>query len=168
MISKVTERKTPERRQRARVQLKGRSPLTWRMIGVPAPVFPGFDFDILDRVPDDEKPDAVWHRDRARGVLPPPHPKPGGRLRKPAKGVQICGKTLDTGETRIRAGGKLVEDGTGLEDPRPGTDGQDLGECLRRGAIAGGLTCLGPGAQESVPDQAMIESRIAEISVGEL
>jgi sphingolipid 4-desaturase/C4-monooxygenase len=39
------------------------------MVGVPAPVFPGFDFDITDRVPDDEKPDAVWHRERARAIL---------------------------------------------------------------------------------------------------
>jgi sphingolipid 4-desaturase/C4-monooxygenase len=43
--------------------------MTWRMVGVPAPVFPGFDFDITDRVPDDEKPDAVWHRERARAIL---------------------------------------------------------------------------------------------------
>lgn len=47
-------------------------------------------------------------------------------------------------------------------------DGQDLGECMRRGAIAGGLTCLGPGAQESVPDQAMIEGRVVEIGVVEI
>ena len=37
--------------------------------GTPAPVFPGFEVDISDRVPDGEKPDAVWHRDRARGML---------------------------------------------------------------------------------------------------
>lgn len=47
-------------------------------------------------------------------------------------------------------------------------DGQDLGECMRRGAIAGGLTCLGPGAQESVPDRAMIEARVDEITVEEI
>jgi ribokinase len=47
-------------------------------------------------------------------------------------------------------------------------DRQDLGECLRRGAVAGGLTCLGPGAQESVPDQAMIEARVGEITVEEI
>lgn len=47
-------------------------------------------------------------------------------------------------------------------------DGQDLGECMRRGAIAGALTCLGPGAQESVPDQAMIEARVSEIAVEEI
>ena len=42
---------------------------TWRMLGSAAPVFPGFEVDILDRVPDDEKPDAVWHRERAREML---------------------------------------------------------------------------------------------------
>src|SRR4051812_25118383 len=43
----------------------------WRlgMLGSAAPVFPGFEVDILDRVPDDEKPDAVWHRQRARAIL---------------------------------------------------------------------------------------------------
>lgn len=41
----------------------------FRMLGTPAPVFPGFEVDILDRVPDSEKPDAVWHRDRARAML---------------------------------------------------------------------------------------------------
>src|SRR5262249_27158847 len=43
----------------------------WRlgMLGTAAPVFPGFEVDILDRVPDDEKPDAVWHRERARAIL---------------------------------------------------------------------------------------------------
>jgi len=40
-----------------------------RVLGSAAPVFPGFEVDILDRVPDDEKPEAVWHRDRARGIL---------------------------------------------------------------------------------------------------
>ena len=39
------------------------------MLGSAAPVFPGFEVDILARVPDDEKPDAVWHRDRARDIL---------------------------------------------------------------------------------------------------
>lgn len=39
------------------------------MIGSAAPVFPGFEVDICDRVPDDEKPDAVWHRERAREIL---------------------------------------------------------------------------------------------------
>ncbi|MBS0203283.1 MAG: fatty acid desaturase [Planctomycetes bacterium] len=42
---------------------------TWGMIGSAAPVFPGFEVDICDRVPDDEKPDAVWHRERAREML---------------------------------------------------------------------------------------------------
>lgn len=45
------------------------SKLSWRMFGSAAPVFPGFDVDILARVPDDEKPDAVWHRERARAIL---------------------------------------------------------------------------------------------------
>jgi len=39
------------------------------MIGSAAPVFPGFEVDILDRVGDPEKPDAVWHRERAREML---------------------------------------------------------------------------------------------------
>lgn len=39
------------------------------MVGSSAPVFPGFEVDILDRVADDEKPDAVWHRERARAIL---------------------------------------------------------------------------------------------------
>lgn len=43
--------------------------VTWRMVGVPAPVFPGFEIDILDRVPDERKPDAVWHRERAKAIL---------------------------------------------------------------------------------------------------
>ena len=42
---------------------------TWRTVGVASPVFPGFEVDILDRVPDVEKPDAVWHRERARAIL---------------------------------------------------------------------------------------------------
>src|SRR5262249_17926194 len=40
-----------------------------RVLGSAAPVFPGFEVDILDRVPDDEKPEAVCHRDRARAIL---------------------------------------------------------------------------------------------------
>jgi sphingolipid delta-4 desaturase len=39
------------------------------MIGSAAPVFPGFEVDICARVPDDQKPDAVWHRERARAML---------------------------------------------------------------------------------------------------
>jgi sphingolipid delta-4 desaturase len=39
------------------------------MLGSAAPVFPGFEVDICDRVPDDEKPDAIWHRERARAIL---------------------------------------------------------------------------------------------------
>src|SRR5438874_5160565 len=40
-----------------------------RIIGSAAPVFPGFEVDILDRVPDAEREDAVWHRERARAML---------------------------------------------------------------------------------------------------
>src|SRR2546423_1264652 len=40
-----------------------------RIIGSAAPVFPGFEVDILDRVPDNEREDAVWHRERARAML---------------------------------------------------------------------------------------------------
>src|SRR4051812_3014043 len=40
-----------------------------RVLGTASPVFPGFEVDILDRVPDDEKPEAVWHRDRCRAIL---------------------------------------------------------------------------------------------------
>lgn len=43
--------------------------LSLRMLGAAAPVFPGFDIDISTRVRDDDKPDAVWHRDRARAML---------------------------------------------------------------------------------------------------
>lgn len=43
--------------------------LSWRVLGSPAPVFPGFEVDICDRVPDDQKPDAVWHRDRAKEMI---------------------------------------------------------------------------------------------------
>jgi sphingolipid delta-4 desaturase len=45
------------------------SKLKWRMLGVAAPVFPGFEVDVNERIPDDEKPDAVWHRERARAIL---------------------------------------------------------------------------------------------------
>ncbi len=40
-----------------------------RILGTAAPVFPGFEVDITDRVPDDERPEAVWHRDRARAMI---------------------------------------------------------------------------------------------------
>lgn len=43
--------------------------LSWRILGSAAPVFSGFEVDICDRVPDSEKQDAVWHRERARGIL---------------------------------------------------------------------------------------------------
>lgn len=41
----------------------------WGIIGSAAPVFPGFEVDILDRVGDDDKPDAVWHRERAKAMV---------------------------------------------------------------------------------------------------
>ncbi len=43
--------------------------VSWRVLGTAAPVFPGFEVDICDRVADHEKQDAIWHRDRARGLL---------------------------------------------------------------------------------------------------
>jgi len=43
--------------------------LTFRMLGTPAPMFPGFDVDISTRIEDSDKPDAVWHRERARKML---------------------------------------------------------------------------------------------------
>lgn len=46
-----------------------RMKFNWGMLGQPAPVFPGFEVDIMDRVPDEAKPDAVWHRERARNIL---------------------------------------------------------------------------------------------------
>lgn len=39
------------------------------ILGSSAPVFPGFEIDISDRVDESEKPDAVWHRQRARAML---------------------------------------------------------------------------------------------------
>jgi sphingolipid delta-4 desaturase len=41
----------------------------WRMLGTPAPVFPGFEVDICERIEDADKPDAVWHRERSRAML---------------------------------------------------------------------------------------------------
>ena len=40
----------------------------WRLLGTATPVFPGFEIDICAKDPDG-KPDAVWHRERARGIL---------------------------------------------------------------------------------------------------
>jgi len=40
-----------------------------RMLGSAAPVFPGFEVDILDRVSDQEREDAVWHRERAKAMV---------------------------------------------------------------------------------------------------
>jgi len=39
------------------------------VLGSSAPVFPGFEVDISERVDDADKPDAVWHRQRARAML---------------------------------------------------------------------------------------------------
>ena len=41
----------------------------WRVLGTPAPVFPGFEIDICDRVKPEHEPDAVWHRTRAKRIL---------------------------------------------------------------------------------------------------
>lgn len=41
----------------------------WRVLGTPAPVFPGFEVDICDPIDKDEEPDAVWHRSRAKAIL---------------------------------------------------------------------------------------------------
>jgi sphingolipid delta-4 desaturase len=42
---------------------------SWRLVGSAAPAWPGFDIDILTRVPDEEREDAVWHRERAKAIL---------------------------------------------------------------------------------------------------
>lgn len=42
---------------------------SWRVIGTPTPVFPGFEVDFLSPVDDSERAEAVWHRERARGML---------------------------------------------------------------------------------------------------
>jgi sphingolipid 4-desaturase/C4-monooxygenase len=55
--------------QTSRKPQRFRPKLHLRVLGSAAPVFPGFEVDILDRVPDDEKPEAVWHRDRVRAIL---------------------------------------------------------------------------------------------------
>ena len=57
-----------------------------RVLGSAAPVFPGFEVDITDRVSDDDKPDAVWHRDRARQMISQ-HPEI----------KHLCGNTPSTG-----------------------------------------------------------------------
>ncbi len=41
----------------------------WRILGAVAPVFPGFEIDICDKVDETQKPDAIWHRNRARQLL---------------------------------------------------------------------------------------------------
>ena len=41
----------------------------WRVLGTSTPVFPGFEIDICDRISDEEQPDAVWHRQRAKDIL---------------------------------------------------------------------------------------------------
>lgn len=40
-----------------------------RILGTPAPVFPGFEVDLNEPIEDADKPDAVWHRERARALL---------------------------------------------------------------------------------------------------
>ena len=40
-----------------------------RILGTASPVFPGFEIDISDRVQDHDKPDAVWHRERAKKMI---------------------------------------------------------------------------------------------------
>jgi sphingolipid delta-4 desaturase len=40
-----------------------------RILGTATPVFPGFEFDISEPVADGAKPDAVWHRERAKEML---------------------------------------------------------------------------------------------------
>ncbi len=39
-----------------------------RMLGVAAPMLAGFDMDISARVDDEDKPDAVWHRERGKAI----------------------------------------------------------------------------------------------------
>lgn len=41
----------------------------WRILGAVAPVFPGFEIDICDKVDESKKPDAIWHRNRARQLI---------------------------------------------------------------------------------------------------
>jgi sphingolipid 4-desaturase/C4-monooxygenase len=40
-----------------------------RILGSAAPVFPGFEVDILERIPDADREDAVWHRERAKAII---------------------------------------------------------------------------------------------------
>ncbi len=40
-----------------------------RVLGSPAPMFPGYEVDISEPVDDDQKPDAVWHRERAKKMV---------------------------------------------------------------------------------------------------
>ena len=46
-----------------------RPKLTLKSLGSTSPVFPGFDIDISTRIEDRDKPDAVWHRERARQMM---------------------------------------------------------------------------------------------------
>ncbi|QDV43770.1 Fatty acid desaturase [Stieleria neptunia] len=41
----------------------------WRVLGTPAPVFPGFEVDICAPVGKGGERDAVWHRNRAKSIL---------------------------------------------------------------------------------------------------
>ena len=40
-----------------------------RVLGTPAPVFPGYEIDMSGAVTDADKQEAVWHRDRAKAML---------------------------------------------------------------------------------------------------
>ncbi len=40
-----------------------------RILGSPAPMFPGYEVDVSEPLTDDQKPDAVWHRERAKGMI---------------------------------------------------------------------------------------------------
>ena len=40
-----------------------------RVLGSPAPMFPGYEVDISEPVDDNQKPDAVWHRERAKKMV---------------------------------------------------------------------------------------------------
>jgi len=40
-----------------------------RVLGTPAPMFPGYEIDVGDHVDDTDKPDAIWHRQRAKDII---------------------------------------------------------------------------------------------------
>ncbi|MDA1100527.1 MAG: ribokinase [Proteobacteria bacterium] len=45
------------------------------------------------------------------------------------------------------------------------SDGMSLADCLRWGSVAGGLACLKPGAQDGMPERAVIEAHQHEITI---